>query len=119
MKVICEECNWRGQQDQLLTAINPFDSDDDINGCPQCKSINTALFACEETDCWEPVTCGFPTAVGYRQTCGRHVPGPAAPTPSPGWTSDEPRVAPTPSPGWTSDDTVWGKDGRLSPQGDE
>lgn len=75
------ECGWRGNEDQILIAPNPFDGSDDLTGCPECKSTNSVILACDEQGCWRKATCGTPTLSGYRQTCGDHIPnarGPAA-----------------------------------------
>lgn len=74
MKFRCEErrCGWHGEE--VLTAPNPFDPADTINGCPSCRAVDTIELACDEPDCWEPVSCGTPTDSGYRNTCGPHLP---------------------------------------------
>lgn len=74
LKTICLECKWVGSLEDLLTAPNPFDSGDVIYGCPKCKSVDCFVVACDEKGCWEPRTCGTPTATVYRQTCGKHRP---------------------------------------------
>lgn len=74
-KRFCDECGWRGHQADILTAANPFDSEDVVVGCPQCKCVNTIKTCCDEPGCWEPDDCGTPTAEGYRRTCGEHMRG--------------------------------------------
>lgn len=76
MKVLCNarRCGWHGQEEEVLQAPNPFDSTDTLQGCPECKSVETIFVACDEPDCWKQATCGTPTPSGYRQTCGKHVP---------------------------------------------
>lgn len=74
MKIRCDECNWRGQASEVLTAPNPFDESEDIEGCPNCKTIGELFVVCDEPDCWRNATCGTPTKNGYRQTCGKHQP---------------------------------------------
>ena len=71
-KVLCAECNWRGHLKDVLTALNPFDLEDEIVGCPRCKSVNSISGVCDEMGCEEIDTCGFPTPEGYRRTCGKH-----------------------------------------------
>ena len=83
-KRFCLECPWRGLQGDLLRATNPFDESDSISGCPRCHSIDSAVPACDEEGCWEPVTCGTPieededTGKKYRNTCSKHRPKEAA-----------------------------------------
>jgi len=78
MKLGCQErrCGWRGTQDQMLTAPNPFDPGDSIVGCPGCKSVDTLVEVCDEPGCAEFSSCGTPTPTGYRRTCGKHRPCP-------------------------------------------
>jgi hypothetical protein len=73
-KVVCDDCGWRGEDDAVLTGPNPFHPDMAIIGCPQCKEIGTIVRACDEPECWKQVSCGTPTADGYRCTCGAHRP---------------------------------------------
>lgn len=75
-KVRCAEhrCTWRGAEDQVLRAPNPFDKDAECWGCPECKSLDSMVRVCDEPDCWAIVTCGTPTPTGYRSTCGKHAP---------------------------------------------
>jgi hypothetical protein len=74
-KLVCCNCGWRGSEETLLRAANPFDATDTVRGCPECKGVEQFEAACDEPDCWEPVCAGTPTANGYRVTCGAHVPG--------------------------------------------
>ena len=71
-KYVCAECDWKGIAPLLLRAANPFNADDMLIGCPSCKSVNTLSVACDEDGCWDYVTCGTPTADGYRRVCGLH-----------------------------------------------
>jgi hypothetical protein len=72
-KVFCP-CGWRGTEDRVLKALNPFDDLDIIVGCPRCKHVNTILTACEVEGCWLPVECGTPKSNEYRITCSKHRP---------------------------------------------
>lgn len=72
-KLTCE-CGWHGTNGQVLKAPHPFDPTDDVWGCPQCRQIGTFSLACDEPDCWFDVSCGTPTASGYRKTCSQHRP---------------------------------------------
>lgn len=75
-KIICDEirCDWRGYVGEELIAVNPFDLDEDIRGCPQCKSINTIVYACDEPGCWNRASGGEPYKDGYRWYCYKHNP---------------------------------------------
>ena len=75
-KVVCDErrCGWRGETHEVLQATSPFDERDILDGCPQCKAVNTIYVACDEEGCWDTVSCGTPTPDGYRSTCSKHAP---------------------------------------------
>ncbi len=68
------DCGWQGNWGDLLSAPSPFDADEMIFACPKCKAIDKTHAVCDEPDCWEPATCGTPTADGHRTTCGGHIP---------------------------------------------
>lgn len=74
-KVTCTECGWTGSSNEMLESENPFKKGDIINACPMCKTVDDSIqVACDEPDCFEPVTCGTPSDKGYRQTCPKHKP---------------------------------------------
>ena len=75
-KVKCEEyrCSWHGEEIEVLTASNPFNIDFIISGCPKCREINSIVYVCDEPECWETVSCGTRTSMGYRSTCHKHRP---------------------------------------------
>lgn len=73
VKCTASFCNWRGHEEDILQGINPFDASDTLDGCPECKGIETINYVCDEPGCWEPISCGTPTSEGYRQTCGEHI----------------------------------------------
>ena len=62
----CGVCDLICNNDEFLTAINPFDESDTIIGCPECKSIDSMVPVCDITSCTEVVSCDTPTAHGYR-----------------------------------------------------
>jgi hypothetical protein len=71
---VCTACGWRGTDDEILSAPSPFEPQFTIYACPACKEIEQLRGCCDEPGCWEPDTCGTPTADGYRRTCGKHQP---------------------------------------------
>ncbi len=73
MRMVCEECGAR-IAGTVLSATNPFDPEDVITGCPNCKSVNRLRTTCDEPECWEPDTMGIGTTKGYRRTCWEHRP---------------------------------------------
>lgn len=77
-KRFCLECLWQGLRGDLLRGVNPFKTDEQIAGCPRCRSIDSAVPACDDEGCWELVTCGTSTPEGYRHTCSKHRPVVAA-----------------------------------------
>lgn len=70
----CYDCGWLGSCLDVLTAENPFDvvSGESIEGCPKCFSINKMIHLCDEDECKEEATCGWPSSQGYRRTCHKH-----------------------------------------------
>ena len=68
----CKHCDWIGKNAGLLCAPNPFRPEDEILGCPKCKSVEDFFNVCDEPGCKEESSCGFPTPSGYRRTCGKH-----------------------------------------------
>ena len=69
----CEECDTITDEDKILIAESPFDPANMITGCPFCRSVNSLQAACDEYGCEKLASCGFPTAEGYRVTCGEHM----------------------------------------------
>lgn len=72
MRYQCQECEWVGQENQMLNTPNPFDPRFDIVGCPLCKEINTMSLLCDVDGCNRFQSCGFPFNGTYRMTCGDH-----------------------------------------------
>ena len=73
-RVRCDECDWTGRINDQLKAANPFDHEDAVYGCPQCKGVDQFTMLCEVEDCYREATCGTPKDDHYWQTCGRHAP---------------------------------------------
>ncbi len=71
-KVKCGECSWKGENREILESPNPFDTEEQIQGCPQCKSVDSICTICDEDNCWDEVSCGTSTPDGYRNTCSDH-----------------------------------------------
>ena len=74
-KCVCDNwrCKWVGTIDQALSAPDPFNECNTLYACPKCRD-STLVRACDEPGCNRQVTCGTPTANGYRQTCYTHMP---------------------------------------------
>jgi rubredoxin len=68
----CEECGQITPDSKLLRAPNPFTQLETLIGCPHCKAASRFFLACDVEGCCEAVTGGFPSAAGYRLTCGAH-----------------------------------------------
>lgn len=72
-KVICEECNWRGRLEEIVKVKDPG-GEDIWNVCPNCRTPENLISACEYSECWMYASCGTPlSGGGYSQTCGKHV----------------------------------------------
>lgn len=74
-KWLCTECAWICADD-FLKAKNPFDAEDVIVGCPNCRNINTFVQACQAEGCSERAGSGTPGGNGFRYfwSCHRHNP---------------------------------------------
>jgi hypothetical protein len=72
-KCVCTDCGWRGTWETTLSAPNPFDTEDKLTGCPDCKSPETMRTACYADECWQDGSCGsvYPDGV-YRWSCFKH-----------------------------------------------
>lgn len=68
----CNQCAWMGDNVEILTAPNPFDVEDTLQGCPECRSINDFQHLCDKEGCWQPVAAGGPTEEGYKWLCYKH-----------------------------------------------
>jgi ssDNA-binding Zn-finger/Zn-ribbon topoisomerase 1 len=74
-KMVCDECGWCGDGDHVLNGFNPFDPDVAVEGCPQCKKIDSVSRACDEPWCRKQVVFGLLLPDGtYRCTCHDHKP---------------------------------------------
>lgn len=70
----CPDCKTISNDDALLTAANPFDAEDVVNGCPKCKLVfgEQAQMMCDEPGCEELYSGGWPSGAVYRFTCYKH-----------------------------------------------
>jgi len=74
-RAVCRECGWMGRNAQMLTAPNPFNAEDEVNGCPNCKSVSCLLVACQVDGCRKEASVGFPKDGDYVNACGDHARG--------------------------------------------
>lgn len=68
----CEECGKIFEESEMLRAPHPFIPAAEVGGCPSCHEIDLFCMLCDEPGCQDPVSCGFPSPTGYRQTCCVH-----------------------------------------------
>lgn len=66
-KYVCKDCG--AVSFECLSAPNPFDTEDIITGCPNCKEVETLLQACHFSGCNQPASGGYPNVLGYRYAC--------------------------------------------------
>ena len=71
-KWFCNECGEIAFEH--LSAPNPFDPEDTISGCPNCKEVNALIQACHHLGCNQPASGGYPSTLGYRYAwlCYKH-----------------------------------------------
>ena len=79
MRVRCSECCWTGDRSAVLEGLNPFDSTQVVEACPDCKEINRLEIACHVSDCPKLGEYGAPTPDGYVLSCHEHQPKEAKP----------------------------------------
>lgn len=72
VKYRCNECGDYCEDKELLVATNPFDGEEMIYGCPQCKCVNEMVRVCDHAGCRDDATCGMPTEKVYKHLCGFH-----------------------------------------------
>lgn len=68
----CRECDGIVSAEQVLEAPDPFDPALLVFGCPSCRMCVELELVCDEEGCRDIVSCGWPSAPGYRQTCSNH-----------------------------------------------
>ena len=73
-KYRCRYCDWLGADSELLKAPSPFDGEDILRACPECKQCANGFdLICSIPGCEGIGGCGFPTrAHGYIWTCHKH-----------------------------------------------
>ena len=72
----CLSCREVYLDSEVLIGQHPFAAGS-ISGCPRFRAAfdaDTELL-CDEPGCNEEVAAGWPSPVGYRQTCGKHYAG--------------------------------------------
>ena len=74
-KIICAECGSVTSESAVLRAVNPFNPEYALLGCPNCKAVDQFRVACTAIGCRSAVTMGMPHEDGvYRSTCSKHGP---------------------------------------------
>ena len=70
----CKVCEWTGGDNEMLKAPSPFDAEDILRACPECKQCTEGFdHLCNIPGCKEIGGCGFPTKThGYMWTCYKH-----------------------------------------------
>lgn len=72
----CKVCGDIIKAKDMLKAANPFDPDDEILGCPSCKTASGDgewMELCEREGCGKEATCGTPLkGGGYLRACFKH-----------------------------------------------
>jgi hypothetical protein len=58
---------------EYLSAPNPFDAEDIICACPECKTVEKIVGACDVDGCKNESSCGWSSSNGYRRTCHKHT----------------------------------------------
>jgi hypothetical protein len=70
----CDVCNEVTGASDILSAENPWDSDQGIWGCPNCKSANEFTRVCDVDGCSDSVLIGSVAGDGlYHFRCMEHI----------------------------------------------
>ena len=73
--LICKDCGSIISESGVLRAVNPFNPEDELTGCPTCKAADQFRLACAAVGCCSVVSMGMPHEDGvYRATCSNHGP---------------------------------------------
>ena len=84
--LICKDCDSIISESAVLRAENPFNPEDELLGCPNCKAVDHRVrhrprrhhqfrMACAASGCTSEVSMGMPHEDGvYRATCSNHGP---------------------------------------------
>jgi len=70
------ECGHYFRDSQALHADHPFDQRLRLDFCPGCREVvggQELREICDEPGCTKTVSCGWPSEIGYRRTCGSHM----------------------------------------------
>lgn len=68
-------CGAEFYSHQMLHAPSPFDPDDTLYACPECKTVEQPEELCSEPGCKNEATCGTPFGqAGYKRHCHLHPP---------------------------------------------
>lgn len=71
----CDDCYESFDESEFLRAPSPFDPEDEITGCPRCKSTDDFTPLCDHGSCTRQGSGGYPMANGsYVLRCFEHRP---------------------------------------------
>ena len=69
----CDSCRRDFADELLLRARSPFDSNEILAACPECKSVDTLMASCHVPGCGAPAGIGESWPGGeYRWSCHLH-----------------------------------------------
>jgi hypothetical protein len=72
MRLECKLCGKRLDISELLSAPSPFDPDDLLQACPQCKQVSDGFdHLCDVSGCNDFVGCGLPLPEKYQKLLGK------------------------------------------------
>ena len=73
-RILCanRRCGWKGTDEDVLKAPNPFEEGEEMWACPECRDYDSLVTPCDFEGCWNESTCGTNTDEGYKRLCGNH-----------------------------------------------
>ncbi len=69
----CKECDWRGDESEIIRFDDPELKGNTWNICPRCRTAENFENLCDEPGCGRVAGCGWPSSDGYRRTCYKHM----------------------------------------------
>lgn len=72
----CRECGHVCASGDILSAPHPFRPEEELSGCPSCRSAESMIGACSSEGCPNEADMGCPNMFGFRYVwlCWDHSP---------------------------------------------
>jgi len=68
----CQDCGWHGSDEEIISFADPVLEGNIWSICPECRAAEQFDNMCDEPECKQLATCGWPSTESYRRTCFEH-----------------------------------------------